>query len=181
MKETPYWWEHAPPTTVETPTVPTRADVAVIGSGYTGLSAALTLARAGRSVVVFESGTPGVGASSRNGGMLGSWLKPSLDQLTRRYGNDRARALIAESEDAYDFLGAFVAEEKIECDYKVVGGFSGALKPMQYEKMARESEELSRSIGLKADVVPKSEVRNEIGTDLYCGPRHAPSRRTASR
>src|SRR5215469_2271151 len=82
MKETPYWWEHAPPTTVETPTVPTRADVAVIGSGYTGLSAALTLARAGRSVVVFESGTPGVGASSRNGGMLGSWLKPSLDQLT---------------------------------------------------------------------------------------------------
>ena len=50
MKETPYWWEHAPPTTVETPTVPTRADVAVIGSGYTGLSAALTLARA----LVFE-------------------------------------------------------------------------------------------------------------------------------
>ena len=58
MKERPYWWEHAPPTDVETPALPARADVAVIGSGYTGLSAALTLARAGRSVVVFEPGHP---------------------------------------------------------------------------------------------------------------------------
>ena len=171
MKETPYWWEHAPPKAVETPTLPAQADVAVIGSGYTGLSAALTLARAGRSVVVFESQTPGIGASSRNGGMMGSWLKPSLDELTRRYGNDRARALIAESEEAYEFLGGFLAEEKIDCDYKIVGGFSGALKPAQYEKMARETEELRRSIGLEADVVPKSEIRNEIGTDLYCGGR----------
>jgi hypothetical protein len=69
--------------------------------------------------------------------------------ITRRYGNDRARALVAKAEDAYDFLRA--------C----------ALKPVRYEKLARETEELSRSIGLEADVVPKSEVRNEIGTDLY--------------
>lgn len=171
MKETPYWWEHAPPKAMDTPTLPARADVAVIGSGYTGLSAALTLARAGRSVVVFESETPGIGASSRNGGMLGSWLKPSLGELTRRYGNDHARSLIAESEAAYNFLGSFIAEEKIDCDYKVVGGFAGALKPAQDQKLARETDELSRSIGLEAHVVPKSEVRDEIGTDLYCGGR----------
>jgi glycine/D-amino acid oxidase-like deaminating enzyme len=85
MKELPYWWEHAPPSVSESPALPVRADVAVIGSGYTGLSAALTLARAGRSVIVFESDTPGIGASSRNGGMLGSALKPSLGTLTRRW------------------------------------------------------------------------------------------------
>ena len=94
MKEVPYWWEEAPPTPGDTPAMPTSADVAVIGSGYTGLSAALTLARAGRSVVVFDSDTPGIGASSRNGGMLGSWLKPSLDTLTRRYGPEAAQGTV---------------------------------------------------------------------------------------
>ncbi|HME21353.1 MAG TPA: FAD-binding oxidoreductase [Acetobacteraceae bacterium] len=171
MREVPYWWDHAPPTDVDTPTIPARADVAVIGSGYTGLSAALTLARAGRSVVVFDSETPGVGASSRNGGMLGSALKPSLDTLTRHYGAAQAKALLAESREAYAFLGRFIAEEKIACDYAETGGFTGIVKPAQYEAMARETEQLSRTIGLEADMVPKSEVRGEIGTDLYCGGR----------
>ena len=80
-------------------TLPAGADVAVIGSGYTGLSAALTLARAGRSVVVFDPDT-GVGASSRNGGMLGSALKPSLDTLARHYGATQAKALLAEAREA---------------------------------------------------------------------------------
>jgi glycine/D-amino acid oxidase-like deaminating enzyme len=171
MKEVPYWWEEAPPTPGDTPAMPTSADVAVIGSGYTGLSAALTLARAGRSVVVFDSDTPGIGASSRNGGMLGSWLKPSLDTLTRRYGPEAARALFAESREAYDFLGRFIADEDIECDYAETGAFTGIVKPAQYEAMARETERLSRTIGVEADMVSRSEVRNEIGTDIYCGGR----------
>lgn len=171
MKEVPYWWEEAPPTPGDTPAMPRSADVAVIGSGYTGLSAALTLARAGRSVVVFDSDTPGIGASSRNGGMLGSWLKPSLDTLTRRYGPEAARALFAESREAYDFLGRFIADETIECDYAETGAFTGIVKPAQYEAMARETERLSRTIGVEADMVPRSEVRNELGTDIYCGGR----------
>jgi glycine/D-amino acid oxidase-like deaminating enzyme len=171
MKDVPYWWEHAPPRVVDTPALPARADVAVIGSGYTGLSAALTLARAGRSVVVFEAGTPGIGASSRNGGMLGSALKPSLDALSRRYGAELARSLLGEAQEAYQFLGRFLAEENIDCDYVETGGFTGIVKPAQYEAMARETEQLARTIGLEADMVSKSEVRNEIGTDIYCGGR----------
>jgi glycine/D-amino acid oxidase-like deaminating enzyme len=171
MKELPYWWEHAPPTAVETPTLPARVDVAVIGSGYTGLSAALTLARAGRSVLVLEACIPGVGASSRNGGMLGHALKPSLDALTRRYGQELAKALLAEAREAYDFLCHFIADENIDCDYVETGAFTGIIKPAQYEALARETEQLSRTIGFEADMVPKSEVRNEIGTDIYCGGR----------
>jgi glycine/D-amino acid oxidase-like deaminating enzyme len=171
MKELPYWWEHAPPSVAETPALPARADVAVIGSGYTGLSAALTLARAGRFVIVFESDTPGIGASSRNGGMLGSALKPSLGTLTRRYGAGPAGALLAEAREAYDFLGHFIAEENIDCDYAETGGFTGIVKPAQYDALARETEHLSRSIGLEANMVSKSEVRSEIGTDVYCGGR----------
>ena len=172
MKEVPYWWEHARPADVETPALPARADVAVIGSGYTGLSAALTLARAGRSVIVFDAETPGIGASSRNGGMLGSALKPSLDTLTRRYGRAQALALLAEAKEAYDFL----AEEKIDCDYAETGGFTGIVKPAQYEVLARETEQLSRTIGLEVHMVPRGDVRSEIGTDLYCGGRVMPRR-----
>lgn len=176
MKEQPYWWEHAPPTAIETPALPARVDVAVIGSGYTGLSAALTLARAGRSVIVFEADTPGIGASSRNGGMLGHALKPSLNKLTHRYGERLAKALLTEAREAYDFLGRFVADENIECDYAETGAFTGIVKPAQYEAMARETEQLSRTIGYEAHMVPKSEVRDEIGTDLYCGGRMVPHR-----
>ena len=100
------------PADVETPALPARADVAVIGAGYTGLSAALTLARAGRSVIVFDAGTPGIGASSRNGGMLGSALKPSLDTLTRRYGRAQALAVLAEAKEAYEFLPRFLARRE---------------------------------------------------------------------
>jgi glycine/D-amino acid oxidase-like deaminating enzyme len=171
MKVQPYWWEHAPPTAVETPTLPARVDVAVIGSGYTGLSAALTLARAGRSVIVFDADTPGIGASSRNGGMLGHALKPSLNKLTRRYGETLAKALLTEAREAYDFLGRFIADESIECDYAETGAFTGIVKPAQYEALARETEQLSRTVGYEAHMVPKSEVRDEIGTDLYCGGR----------
>ena len=156
---------------MEPAALPARVDAAVVGSGYTGLSAALTLARSGRSVVVLERDTPGIGASSRNGGMLGSALKPSLDALTRRYGAAQARALLAESQEAYDFLARFITEEKIECDYAETGGFTGIVKPTHYEALARETEQLSRTIGLEAHMVSKSEVRSEIGTDLYCGGR----------
>lgn len=176
MKEDPYWWEHAPPTATETPAFPAGVDVAVIGSGYTGLSAALTLARAGRSVLVCEAGVPGVGASSRNGGMLGYALKPSLDKLTKRYGGKLARELLIEAREAYDFLSQFISSEKIECDYAETGAFTGIVKPAQYEALARETEQLSRSVGLEAHMVPRSEVRDEIGTDIYCGGRVTPRR-----
>jgi glycine/D-amino acid oxidase-like deaminating enzyme len=171
MKDVPYWWEHAPPINAGEPALPARADVAVIGSGYTGLSAALTLARAGRSVIVLDRDTPGIGASSRNGGMLGSALKPTLGTLTRRYGATQAGALLAEAKEAYSFLARFLADERIECDYAETGGFTGIMKPAQYEALARETEQLARTVGIEADMVSKSEVRNEIGTDLYCGGR----------
>jgi glycine/D-amino acid oxidase-like deaminating enzyme len=173
MKHTPYWWDDAPLDTQLPPPLPARCDVAVIGGGYTGLSAALTLARAGRSVTVLEAGAPGVGASARNGGMCSDVLKPSLGVLARRYGQERARALIGETRAALDFLESFLAEERIDCHYARCGGFTGATTQAHYEALARETEFLAASIGFDAHMVPKSEVRSEIGTDLYFGGRVA--------
>jgi len=170
IKTTPFWWEDAPlPGLAEPPAAET--DVAVIGAGYTGLSAALTLARAGRSVQVLEAETPGMGASTRNGGMLSDLLKPGLGTLTKRYGRDRALALMREARAAQGWLEAFIAEEGIACDYARSGGFAGALRPTQYEAMARDLETVRKALGDDGEMVPKAEVRREVGTDLYVGGR----------
>ena len=171
FKEAPFWWEAAPIVPRPARELPKHVDVAVIGAGYSGLSAALTLARAGRSVVVLEAGAPGEGASSRNGGMCGDALKPSLAELTKRYGGHLAIALLKEAREALDFLADFIEQEGIECHFSRMGRFTGALKPGQYEEMARISETLKKAIGYEFDMVERSEVRQELGSDLYVGGR----------
>ena len=171
FKREPYWWETAPLRAMTPPALPRRVDVAVIGSGYSGLSAALTLARAGRSVLVLEAGHPGQGASTRNGGMCGDALKPDLAELTRRYGARHALALLREASEALEYLADFIPREGIQCHFARMGRFTGALKPGQYERLARETETLRKAVGLEADMVGRDGVREEIGTDLYLGGR----------
>ena len=84
----PYWWDSSPgakPDPIDGPSrpdrpLPSRADVVIVGAGYTGLAAARTLARTGASVVVVEKDAVGAGASSRNGGQVLTGLK--LDAAT---------------------------------------------------------------------------------------------------
>src|SRR5687767_15199919 len=73
LSREPFWLRDAPLRTAPPAQVlPRCCDVAVIGAGYTGLSAALTLARRGRDVLVLDALEPGSGASTRNGGQVGS-------------------------------------------------------------------------------------------------------------
>ena len=71
VETTPYWWKQAPRPETQNIELPSSIDVAVIGAGFTGLCTALSLARGGASVVVFEAGVLGYGASTRIGGMVG--------------------------------------------------------------------------------------------------------------
>src|SRR5439155_20259945 len=70
FKTTPYWWEAAPPEDASGQALPESADVAIVGSGYTGLCCALELADAGGKPVVLEAGPLGAGASTRSGAMV---------------------------------------------------------------------------------------------------------------
>ena len=82
----PYWWDAAPCLEETPPALPKKADVVVVGAGYTGLSAALTLARGGRHVVVLDANALGEGASSRNAGFAGRSFTLGLRNYATRPG-----------------------------------------------------------------------------------------------
>src|SRR5690606_103517 len=119
FKATPYWWEGVPE--IETPEPPpARVDVAIIGSGYCGLSAAIELARSGASVAVVDAGRIGEGASTRNGGMISAGLKLPAD-LEARVGPARAALVRKEAMASLSHLEDMVARESISCDLQMCG------------------------------------------------------------
>ncbi|MFS4582842.1 NAD(P)/FAD-dependent oxidoreductase [Phaeobacter sp. C3_T13_0] len=95
-----------------------RADVCIVGAGYTGLSAALHLAETGRSVILLEANRVGFGASGRNGGQLGSGQRMGQDDLEGLMGQDDATKLWQLSEDAKDLVKSLIARHDIDCDLK---------------------------------------------------------------
>jgi len=94
-----------------------RADVCVVGGGYTGLSAALHLARAGLSVRMLEAQRIGFGASGRNGGQVGSGQRVDQQTLETRCGADHARRLWGLGEDAKALVKRLIADHAIPCDW----------------------------------------------------------------
>ena len=177
FKTEPYWWEDAPPPAGGETALPARADVAVIGSGYTGLHAALQTARAGRDTVVLEAEAAGHGCSSRNGGQVSIGYRPTHAELRREFGRELADRLHGEGFDAFDYLGDFIEREEIDCAWRRVGRFHGAHLPSSYEALAREIENEPRERPIEAHMVPRAEQREEIGSDAYHGgvvyPQHA--------
>ena len=166
----PFWWEDAPPPPRSGGVVPASADVVVIGAGYTGLTAAMTIARAGRRVLVLDAQAAGGGASSRNGGQVGSGnQKCTVAELMRRFGEAKSRALLAEGMEMVRHLEAFVEAEQIHCHFTRVGRFRGAIAPAHYEAMARDLESMQRLCGVEFFMVPKEEQHKEVGTDAYFG------------
>ena len=149
---------------------PETVDVAVVGSGFTGLRLALELARGGRSVAVLEAEDIGHGASSRNGGMVGpSFHKLGMAGLTAHYRAERAAAIMAEGMTALDDFEAFLAAEGIDCGLTMAGRFRGAPTAASYEATARECERLEKAVGLPYEMVPRARQQDQIGSDFYRG------------
>lgn len=150
--------------------IPTHCDVAIVGGGLTGMSAALTLARAGRKVCVFEATELGQGASCRNGGLLGpSFNKLGLDGLTKQYGTERSIEVVKESLSGLEWLVDFIKREKIDCELDMCGRFRGISHPRHLKYLKDQISELNDVVNFPATLVSKEQQREEIGSDYYHG------------
>jgi glycine/D-amino acid oxidase-like deaminating enzyme len=148
---------------------PSWVDVAVIGAGFTGLSAARVLATSGAHVAVIESNTIGWGASSRNGGMVLTGLKLGVETLAKRYGMDVARRMYAASLASIDMVERIAAEENIDCNFSRCGHLEVACKQAHFDTYARSVEVIAREFGHHLRIVPRNELRGEIGSNIYYG------------
>src|SRR5271170_3607504 len=170
MQEHNYWL-----TTVEMPraeswpSLPERVDVAVIGSGFTGLSAARTLAKRGAKVAVLESETLGWGASSRNGGMVLTGLKLGVNQLISMYGHELARRMYAASLETIGCVEQIIREEAIDCDFFRCGHLEVACKQRHFDDYARQAEVIAREFNHQLRVVQRNGLNAEIGSSIYYG------------
>src|SRR5688572_7030082 len=124
--------------------IPEKVDVAIIGGGFTGLSAARTLAKRGTKVIVLEANTIGWGASSRNGGMVLTGLKVDMGTILKKYGRDVARKLFRYSLDSVDTVEQIVKEEYIDCGFARYGHLLTTNKPKQYEALKNEVDFMAR-------------------------------------
>ena len=149
--------------------LPETADVAIIGAGFTGLSAARSLAKRGAKVAVLEAETIGWGASSRNGGMVLTGLKLSIEQLVRRYGLDKARQMYAASIASIDLVEQIVRDENMECNFSRCGHLEVACKQAHFNAYARSAEIIARDFNHHLRVIPKPDLVQEIGSAIYFG------------
>ncbi len=163
----PYWWDEVPPVPAHD-ALPQRTDVAVVGSGYTALSAARILARHGLSVTVLDAREPGYGASTRNHGMVGGGLKLPA-KLDRTLGQERADWIRRGARESFVEFKQIIADEALDVDYCDTGRFTGAHTPAAYGRQAKRGEELARNFGYHTRMLPREEQHAEIGSDFYYG------------
>ncbi|HEX8925306.1 MAG TPA: FAD-dependent oxidoreductase, partial [Terriglobales bacterium] len=149
--------------------LPESVDVAVIGAGFTGLSAARTFAKRGARVAVLEAETIGWGASSRNGGMVLTGLKVPVQDLVQRYGMEAARRMYGASLTSIDCVEQIVAQESIDCNFARCGYLQVAAKPAHFDRFQRAAEFMAREFNHQRRVVPQADLKTEIGSNRYFG------------
>ena len=153
------------------------ADVVVIGSGYTGLSCAIHLAKEhGIKATVLEANTVAWGCSTRNGGQAqisSGRLKRS--QWIQRWGVDVAKKMHAEICEAFDLFRDLIASDEIDCDPQDGGHFYIAHRPKVMAKLEAESKLLNETFGYGSRILSREELHeNHVRDQEAAGAAHDP-------
>lgn len=176
-KAAPYWWEAAPPRSLPQAALPAELDLVIVGSGYSGLTAALQTARGGRSTLVLEAEAAGQGCSTRNGGQVSTSIKPGYAELAAKHGPERAFAIRREGFNALAFVEQLIEDEGLDCDWARQGRFHGAHTARQYRALQESLAQQTAGLEVPYQLVPREQQRSEIGTQVYYGgvvyPHHA--------
>ena len=164
-----YWAATAPPL----PEIPAfdgsmQADVAVVGAGYTGLSAALHLAERGRSVLVLDAHEPGWGASGRNNGQVVAALKHEPHEIEAHFGVERGRELIRAVGAGPDLVFSLIERFRIDCDARRCGIITAAHSATTFDDLRRRVE-IWVARGAPLEVLDAQDLAQRAGTMFYTG------------
>lgn len=160
--------EDAAPLTLAPADLPGRADAVVVGGGLTGLSAALRLAQAGRSVAVLEAGAIGEGASGRNGGQLHPGQRRDQLWLSRHLGPADADRLWRLGEEAVAHVHELIARHAIDCGFRP-GLIEAAHTPRAFDEARAYAEHLGARYGVRSTMLDRDALAAAIGTARYVG------------
>jgi glycine/D-amino acid oxidase-like deaminating enzyme len=145
-----------------------HCDVAVIGGGFAGLSAALHLAEKGVNVSLLEAKEIGFGASGRNGGQVIPGLKYDPDELIKMFGNERGQQLVAFAGSTADVVFDLIARHQIDVPHKRSGWIQGAHDNGALELAQQRAEQWARH-GASVRLLDAKQIQDLLGTDRYLG------------
>src|SRR5689334_10410895 len=176
------WIAAAPPQSLwEATAIPLRdltslageasADVAIVGAGYTGLSAAHHLAASGLEPIVIEANTPGWGASGRNGGVITAKFRVTFPDIAAQHGKDVAVRMYQLANEAVDCVGEMVDGFAISAaGYERVGQVKAAHNDKALRHASKEAEWLKAELGDRSiRLLDARQVRQETGSASFVG------------
>lgn len=172
FRQHPIWWDECPPQSPEPAALAARCDVAVVGGGYAGLSAALELARGGATVTVLEADAFGYNASGRNSGGVSFGIDLAKVARWAKWtgrGAPDLKAIANGALESVEHTARFIATNNIDCDFQPRGRLTCAPTPRHYEELGRRVDGLNKLFDAGAYLVPRSGQHAEIGSDRFHG------------
>lgn len=170
MKLESFWQASAPQFRgAATGALPATAPVVVIGGGFTGVSAALNLARSGIDVVLLESGDVMGQASMRNGGHCNTGVSQNFASLVASQGLEQACRFYRAFDDAVSYVEQLVHEEQIDCDFRLCGKLKLASKASHFSGLRSAWQLMRDSVDPEIELIGKDDIRREVGSDAFHG------------